>query len=101
LVAPSYWLQVYGANFPCPRCSDWTKLDQLLATIDPETKAKEIQAFWHGYKMVLRQQIAALVMGNLFAETYTEEQMYSEAWAESSAAPAAVGSTTTGFDTLS
>ncbi|MGG6296972.1 hypothetical protein ACQ4M4_21460 [Leptolyngbya sp. AN02str] len=91
LVAPSYWLQVYGANFPCPRCSDWTQLDQLLATIDPDTKAQEVQAFWQGYKEFLRKQISAIVTRSFFTSMDTQALSQASPPSAPAATPVAVG----------
>ena len=65
LFSKSYWIQVYGPNFPCPRCSDWRELEKLIATIDTEAKSQEIQVFWSEYKKSLKDKIYAVVTNKL------------------------------------
>ncbi len=68
LFAPSYWTLVYGTDFPCPRCSNWKKLPDMIQSIDPVVKAKEIQIFWRTYQTGLQQRIRLVTLSTFFPD---------------------------------
>ncbi|WP_204139001.1 hypothetical protein [Halomicronema sp. CCY15110] len=62
LLEPSYWTQVFGPEFPCPKCSNWKHLAATLAAVDIEAAAKETQAFWQDYKRQLKIDVRTIVL---------------------------------------
>jgi hypothetical protein len=62
LLEPSYWTQVFGPGFPCPKCSNWKQLAATLAAVDIEAAAKETQAFWQDYKRQLKIDVRTIIL---------------------------------------
>jgi hypothetical protein len=58
----SYWTQVYGLDFPCPKCSDWRQLRATLEAVDIETTSQKVQFFWQEYKKNLKDEIRSLIL---------------------------------------
>lgn len=66
LIAPSYWVQVYGDDFPCPRCSNWRNLHSILQRIDPQKEQEKVHRFWEQYKTSLRQKFSTVIERSFF-----------------------------------
>lgn len=60
MTTKSYWLDVYGADFPCIRCTHWGDLQTTINTTQPEALAAKIQTFWANYKLALQNQVVDL-----------------------------------------
>lgn len=75
------WTAVYGPDFPCPRVKHWRELPELLARLDPQACALEIQRFWAGYEQRLGAELRERV----------ERQLRVAAQPAAPAAAAAVG----------
>ncbi|MGB3491109.1 MAG: hypothetical protein WBA57_00160 [Elainellaceae cyanobacterium] len=67
LIAPSYWVQIYGPDFPCPRCSNWSVLRQLLQRIDTQKVKEDSQRFWNQYKASLQQRFSTAIERSFFS----------------------------------
>jgi hypothetical protein len=67
----SYWHQVYGADFPCIRCTDWKNLQIIMKETDVDAVASAVQSFWSSYKQSLQAKIVELVDDN-FSESKSE-----------------------------
>lgn len=57
----NYWLQVYGDDFPCLQCSDWSSLAQIIQSSDAEALSFKITSFWSAYKKDLKMKFSELV----------------------------------------
>lgn len=54
----SYWLNVYGPSFPCPRIYRWENLPDVLENIDAQEVGAAVQSWWQNYKTTLGQDLA-------------------------------------------